>query len=187
MFLIPVLTKELRPFVRIRGPLAALEELAPKFGECLTSAVEQVFGMMTNLDVVTSAGSANIQDAIATVVVQVDVNGRNQLGVELRIPMPLAKDLTGRMLEIDPNETAEEDCLSAAGELANMITGRLDAWLKERALPSHCSLPETRLAPPGESTAELPEKNGFVNHFLFPTTGLSFELSVRARDLLDQQ
>lgn len=180
------LYKALRPLARVPGPLTALEKLAPHFRSCLTSAVTQVMGMMSGLD---AAASDDADDGPPppgiSALVNIDVNGRLRLAVELRMPLSLAQALSARMFGCEPGSLTDDTCMSTCGELANMITGRLDCWLKERSLTSHCSLPQLALSGP-EAYAAPPEEEGFAMRFVVPEVAAAFLLSFRAQDQLAQ-
>ena len=80
------LRRDLRPFVQLSGPLAALDQSVPGFAECLVSGVSQVFGMMMGLElsIVDECPWADGGDACATV--DVDLLEQQRLSVELRLP-----------------------------------------------------------------------------------------------------
>lgn len=179
------LIKELRPLVRLLGPLTSLEELAPNFRMCLTSGVTQVFGMMSNLEVVPSASAIDRADRSVTSSVDIEINERYQLAVELRLPHALVREVSSRMFGCDVEAVTEETCLSTSCELANMVTGRLDCWLKERSLTSHCTLPDARLADAAPAATPA-EETGFQTQFEVPEAAATFTLSACVRDRLTQ-
>ncbi len=51
-------------------------------------------------------------------------------------------DRASRMLGMEVSELGEEDYLSTAAELANLVSGRMHANLDERQVDSDCSLPQ---------------------------------------------
>jgi hypothetical protein len=90
------------------------------------------------------------------------------------------------MLAEDATSVSEDLCTSACGELANMVTGRLDAWFKERALPSRCSFPESHVTLPSESALDRSENEGLTTWFTCAENGLSFALAVKASELVSE-
>lgn len=183
VFVTDVLTEALRPFVFLPGPLSRFEQLAPRFSECLKSAVVQVFGMMGGLEVGVAAepvASPAVDGVVSTIVV--DVNGQYALDLSLALPDAVIRDLSTRMLGVDGSEVDEEALTSTASELANMIGGRLDAWLKGRALASKCALPETRPAT-GDDWVSAPSATDAAGAwFTMPETSQGFRLAWRARE-----
>ncbi len=179
------LYKALRPLARVPGPLTALEKLAPHFRSCVTSAVTQVLGMMSGLEAAVSDDAEDPPSPAVASLVDIDVNGRFRLSIELRMPLSLTQVLSARMFGCDPASLTDDTCMSTCGELANMITGRLDCWLKERSLTSHCSLPQLALSAP-QAFAAPPEEEGFGMRFVVPEVAAAFVLSFRAQDQLAQ-
>ncbi len=180
-FIPDTIARELRPFIRIPGPLASLEALAPQFGQCLSSAVTQVFGMMGGIEA--NATDAPVDDGTDSVVsaVTVDVNSRFLLDVELVLSRPVVDEVCVRLLGCDLDGVDEDARMSTTSELTNMVSGRLDAWLKAQALSSHVSLPATRQVPGGEPLPEIGIGDGVVQYFLLPELAKTFTLRSCAR------
>lgn len=180
-FVPDILARELRPFVRIPGPMTALEELAPQFAQCLTSAVPQVLGMMGALDASVASDPVDEGLAAAHSVVTVDINGRFFLDLDLVIPLGVLDEICARLLGCEKEEVDEDARVSTTSELANMISGRLDAWIKGKAMASQVTLPETRLLAAGERLPEIAPGDGAVTHFVLPELGGTLTLRSRAR------
>ncbi len=69
--------------------------------------------------------------------------------------------------------------LATAQELANMVSGRLDAWLKSRSLATHSTLPATRAVDTDEGTFAVQAGEGFSHRFA--VAGLPGTLVLRGR------
>ena len=62
-----------------------------------------------------------------------------------------------------------------------MVSGRLDAWLKGRALTSHCTLPATQAIADGATLEGIAPTDGFVSRFLLPDVSQHVALRARVR------
>lgn len=178
-FVTEAIATDLRPYVKVPGPLTALEELAPQFGTCLSSAVTQVFGMMGSLDA-TSAGDGGLEPGPAIIAaVTVSIHRAFELDLELGLPLPLATDVSMRLLGCEASDIDADARLATAQELANMVSGRLDAWLKSRNLATSSTLPNTRAVDTDEGTFVVQAGEGFSHRFT--VAGLPGTLVLRGR------
>lgn len=150
------LDRELRRFVRVIGPLSSLEELAPHFSECLASAVPQVLGMMGGIDVGPATDHADLTGELVMASVTADVDGRVLIDLDLALTRQVAHDVSMRLLGCDAADVGDEVCASTTSELLNMVSGRLDVWLKDRGLACKVSLPSTRTVAAGDTLPEIP-------------------------------
>lgn len=164
-FVPQALAAALRPFVHIPGPLSALTGLAPHFDQCLGSAVVQVFGMMSGLDAAEDVVVPALVDAGVLSLVTVTAGGQYLIDLELVLPTPVARDLSTRLLGCADAEVDQDAVFSTASELANMVSGRLDAWLKGQQLSSVCTLPATRDVAAGEVLPPFDAGAGTVRAF----------------------
>lgn len=84
------------------------------------------------------------------------------------------------MLALDAADLAAEDLASTAGELVNLITGRLHAVMDERGVVSDCALP-TLVSEPRTWLEPDIEERGVLQHFQVASTDatihLTFEVS----------
>ena len=184
-FVTETLLAELTPFIRLQGPLQAFEDLAPQFGGCLTSAVTQVFGMMGALEAThVTDGPADAGPSIVARVV-VDVQPSHRLDLDLVLPRAVAEDVSIRLLGCDREGLDEEGCMATASELVNMVSGRLDAWLKGRSLASHCSLPDTHAVPDGAALESISPAEGFCSRFTLAELAQHVALRVHVRQSVD--
>jgi CheY-like chemotaxis protein/CheY-specific phosphatase CheX len=180
-FVTETLHTELLPFIRLQGPLPAFEDMAPQFGACLTSAVTQVFGMMGGIEATHIAdGPADAGPSIVSRV-SVDVQQMQQLDLDLVLPRVVAEEISIRLLGCEREGLDEEGCLATASELANMVSGRLDAWLKGRSLASRCTLPDTHAVPDGAALDPIAPGEGFCSRFLLPEIDQHVALRARVR------
>ncbi|MFN8644384.1 MAG: response regulator [Candidatus Binatia bacterium] len=176
-FVLDAIEAGLQPYVKVPGPLSALEDLAPKFADCLTSAVTQVFGMMGGLEAAAAGeGGAEPGEAVVSAVT-VGINGSFDLDLELVLPRSIAEEVSVRLLGCEKSDLDADGLLATAQELGNMVSGRLDAWLKGRNLASHCSLPATRVA--AADGEPIGAGEGFSHRFTLD--GLSGRVVLRAR------
>lgn len=142
-FVPDVLAAALKPFVFVPGPMNAFSQMAPGLDACLGSAVVQVFGMMSGLD---AAEVESVPDQVTPGVrtlLTLTAGGQFLLDLELVMAMSVVKAIAVQMLGCAEHEVDDEAVSATAGELGNMITGRLDAWLKGHSLTSSFTLPAT--------------------------------------------
>lgn len=179
VFITDSIAADLRPYVRVQGPLTALEDVAPQFGACLSSAVTQVLGMMGNLEAA-AAGEGTPDDGPSVLAaVTVSVTSAFELDLELVLPRPLATEVSQRLLMCEAADVDAEARLATAQELANMVSGRLDAWIKNRNLATHTSLPATREVDSDDGQFVVRPGEGFSQRFT--VTDLPGVLVLRGR------
>jgi CheY-specific phosphatase CheX len=101
-----------------------------------------------------------------------------QLRVQLSQRAGLA--VTSKMFGCPPADLTDEDCRSTAGELGNLITGRVHARMRERSLTSVCGLPVledgSRVDPPDDAV-------GLLQCYALPDAG-DFYISITVEDRL---
>ena len=149
------------------GRLAAAERAVPQFAECLVSGFSQVFGMMLGIEVkVLETPSAN-DGPEASAAIEIEMLDQFRLNIELRVSSVTLTTLSAQLLGCDEVEVTEESALSTAGELANMVAGRLDTWLKDCSVGVHMSLPRATGPDSTPPAVDPPEEEGFVNGFAF--------------------
>lgn len=172
-----VLTRSLQPYVRQVGPLTELHEIAPGFDHCIDSAVPQVLGMMADLGVSPVEGAVALPEAGMLAVITTRA-GRFSIEIALGMTADMAVAVAARMLACEPAEVDEESTTSAMSEIANMVTGRVDAWLKERGFDCKMNLPETR-AITADDAGEPAGGHGFTRGFSL--SAVPGTVAVRAR------
>jgi two-component system chemotaxis response regulator CheY len=130
----------LRPFVLVPGPFPVLSKLVPELRDMIGSAATQVFGMMFDADITPSREVAPLEPGFSAAIV-VLLADRFAIQLSVHLPRAAATASAARMLSLPAAELADEDLLSVAGELCNMVTGRIHARVRERKMKSVCSLP----------------------------------------------
>lgn len=176
-FLPDVLAEALRPYVFVPGPLSAFEALAPKVDACIVSAVEQVLGMMSGLD---AKHTPEMPEAIGSgvrTVLTLTAGGRFSLELELLTATAVIRAVAAAMMGMSADELDDEMVAATAGELGNMITGRVDAWLKGHELSSAFTLPVVTPLTGDEPLPAIGEGEGFSRAFVIG--GLEPPLLVR--------
>ena len=176
-FVPDVLAAALRPHVFVPGPLSAFEAMAPKVDACIVSAVEQVLGMMSGLDAKETAEiPASVGDGFRTVL-SLTAGGRFILDLELLAGGDAMRGIASAMVGMTADELDDEMVTATAGELGNMITGRVDAWLKGHEMTSTFSLPTVTPVTAGDALPEIGDGEGFSRAFVLE--GLAPPLLVR--------
>lgn len=165
-FVPDVLSAALRPYVLVPGPLSAFESLAPKVDACVVSAVEQVLGMMSGLD---ARCAPEMPEAIGTgvrTVLTLTAGGRFSLELELLAATPVMRGIAAAMMSMTADELDDDMVSATAGELGNMITGRVDAWLKGHELSSAFTLPAVTPLTGDEPLPAIGDGEGFSRAFV---------------------
>ncbi|MCC6162219.1 MAG: response regulator [Acidobacteria bacterium] len=136
--------------------------LYPALQARLTSAVEQVFGMMLGVDVTpldASPGKERDGDAISCLVEIEELSEQLVLQFQLTMPLEHARFAAARMLGTSDAVITPTEPDAAVSEIANIITGRLRTALNERGISVRCGLPTIRhhavrgWAPPADGDA----------------------------------
>lgn len=131
--------KDLRRFLsRRNGPMARLLEYIPDVRSLISKTAATTFSMMLEqeLDVV-EPGEADLTGA--TAVVSIDVAEHVELRVELQCEASLLRAAAVQALgDESPDEHAQAGVL---GEIANVLTGKVQAVTVERGTSCVCSLP----------------------------------------------
>lgn len=179
-----VLREALKPFVKHAGPLTELHDLAPGFEHNVDSAMPQVLGMMADVAIAPVEG---VIDLPATGIVSLIQTEVNTFSVKFAIAMTdeMAAAVAVRMIGCEPAEVDEETARSTVGEIANMVTGRVDAWLKSRGLTCSSTLPDTRAVKPEDLVGAVDAGEGFVRGYALATLPGAVVLRVQAARRVD--
>ncbi|MGC4081250.1 MAG: response regulator [Vicinamibacterales bacterium] len=119
------------------GPLHKLLEHVPDLRTILMKATASTFGMMLGQEVdVVEPGQSDVVDAHAVVTMQVGES--THLKVEIQCAAELVRQLAANTLGDDVDAAT---AVSVLGEIANVVTGRLQATVIERGVRCLCSLP----------------------------------------------
>lgn len=178
-FLPQGIREQLQAFVRVPGPLTDLLGVVPTLKGVMDSAVRQVFGMMFDAEVVACSIDHDRQMA-AQAALEVLIANRLEVTVTIQLTAEVAAGVAVRMLGCAAEELVEDDLTSVAGEIGNLVVGRLHAHLRESNLASECSLP----ALSGAGRVHVP-RPGHALGFAFSVSGtgdLFVGLSVVALD-----
>lgn len=164
-FVPDVLATALTPFVFVPGPLTAFSEMAPHLEPCASSAVVQVFGMMTGLDAQEVPTTPEVLPPAVVSSVTLTANNAYLLDLDLVLPGAIARDVTAKMFGCAEADVDDDGLFSTTGELANMVGGRIDAWLKAQSLTCTFTLPATRHLTESAGLAPIEPSSGIVRGF----------------------
>jgi CheY-like chemotaxis protein/CheY-specific phosphatase CheX len=152
--LLPAMMRSaLIPFVEVPGPMNALRVMVPDFVELTVSATAQSFGMMFDAEVTANETEGNVE-AAANATVAIDLAGRLSVTVGVHLTMESATDIAVRMFGTEAASLTDDDRVSVAGEICNLVTGRITANLGDRGISSDCALPVTS----GTMTVTAPDQ-----------------------------
>jgi DNA-binding response OmpR family regulator/CheY-specific phosphatase CheX len=165
-------------FVRA-SPLRAILGAFPLVQPNLVSAAEQVLGMMARTDVSVVAERAEPPSPGEVVaVVTVNLYSENSaLDVELRCSAEHARRLAARLLDVPESDVTNDDGLSAAGEVLNIITGRIHKAIVEQGANARFTLPQMF----EDNGAEQFRQPDLSLRFETPEKDLSFLVCLSAR------
>lgn len=172
--------RALRPFVSIPGPLTSLCGVVPGLPDLVVSGARQVFGMMFEADVRTvSTPPASANAFLARM--DMKIADRFEVDFGIFLSAEATKAAGTRMLGMPADELIDEDLQSVAGELANLLAGRLHAHFRERSLASVVGLPKLGA---NEAPPVVSEVDGLSEVFSIPGAG-EFVVSMVVRDMLE--
>lgn len=141
-FVPAVVLRDLRRFIsRRNGPMARLLEHIPDVRSLVSKTAATTFSMMLGqeLDVI-EPGDADLTGA--TAVVTIDVGEQIEMRVEIQCEPILLREAAIQALGDDsPDAQAQAGVL---GEIANVLTGKVQAVTVERGTSCVCSLPQYR-------------------------------------------
>jgi len=152
------LHQALRPFVVVPGPMTALSIVVPDLAELVLGAAGQVFGMMLDADVATIEPQSTV---VAAASAHVDLTLEDRFVIRLGVHMGVvaATAVAARLNGADPSKVTDEDRVSVAGEVSNLLMARLHASFSERALKSEVSTAALaaggQVAPPADGEGLL--------------------------------
>ena len=132
------LHEALRPFVVVPGPMTALSIMVPDLAGLVLGAAGQVFGMMLDADVATIEPQATVV-AAASAHVDLTLEDRFVLRLGVHMGVVAATAVATRLNGADPSNVTDEDRVSVAGEVSNLLMARLHASFSERSLRSEVS------------------------------------------------
>ncbi|MGE3179086.1 MAG: response regulator [Vicinamibacterales bacterium] len=140
-FLPDVFRTEFRRFVAAKtDDSAAASPLLGNLRQEVASAARQVFGMMLEAELEPVEGARPASEARGATAT-LDLPPDQAVALRIFGSTAALTTIAARMLAMTEDQVGEDDVLSSAGELANLIGGRLHAILDERGVNSQCSLP----------------------------------------------
>jgi two-component system chemotaxis response regulator CheY len=143
------LEADTKPLIRATTALGQLQVVAPGLRSGLVAAAEELFDLMLSGEVETADEPLTIGDqrsSVATVAVTVE---GFTLDFRFRYAFDSGRHIAAAFLEANPEEMTDADVESAAGELSNVIAGRLhDSYVKS-GLRSKQGVPRLSTLPPG--------------------------------------
>jgi len=160
-FVPTVFTTEFRKFTRPSGPVAALTQLLPEFGNAAVSSVHQVFGMMLGSEVEAVTDPIEITVALQSTITM-ELEDRLRVGVTVHVSEAVVDEVNGIL--IGP-EAGESDRVATTSELVNLVAGRLHAYAGENSVKSVCSLPDTAANNPYVPLADVGDTSGYTLRF----------------------
>lgn len=167
-----------KELARLLQPLTAFVSFRDKVSDIQTrvvSAVEQVLGVMLTTDVepVPLASFGSEARAVATVTL---TTGAYILSVLVRLEMSSGRKVAAAFLDTDGDGLADEDIVSVAGELANVLMGRLYAGFQERKIEGAIGLPVLDTEPAEKVVTPVDENHGIDVHFRATDRAVSFQI-----------
>lgn len=143
-FVPDVLRQNFERVIGIRGPLHQILALYPTLRLNLMSAIEQVFALVLALEVMAQNGdpaATTDEDAVCASVSLGLPRESLELTVRLSAPAAIAAQIASRLAAGDRAGTADEDPMTALGEITSIIAGRLHKGFSERGINATCSAP----------------------------------------------
>ena len=120
--------------------MTALSIVVPDLAGLVLGAAGQVFGMMLDADVATIEPQASVV-AAASAHVDLTLEDRFVLRLGVHMGVVAATAVATRLNGADPSKVTDEDRVSVAGEVSNLLMARLHASFSERSLRSEISTP----------------------------------------------
>ncbi|HLG58661.1 MAG TPA: response regulator [Vicinamibacterales bacterium] len=171
---------ELRRFVRVMGPLETASPIVGDLSDALTSASGQVFGMMLDSAIVPAAEAIGDFELCATV--DIAVQQRFVVGVDLHLALRDARVIVARMRSSEPETVSDADITASVSELVTLLAGRLRAGLDGRGIESTCSAPQVSRHDPAPAEAP-PEGHGVHLQLTASGAGASWALHARVSEV----
>lgn len=170
-----LIAKELAQIIEPMTPSGRLAMLVPNIRTTVLSAAEQTFAMMLKTDVEMSTTPTPRTASWVTAAITVK-NSPFDVVVQIGFDLDVGITLAAAFLECDSEGIGQEDAVSVAGELVNVLTGRVIVALRQRKPGWEPTLPATRLGP-GDDGAPTPE---LFLHFRALDKPIAFDISLSA-------
>jgi CheY-like chemotaxis protein len=151
------IVKDLTYLLKPTTPFGSLSALVPNLRTIIVTAAEQTFAMMLKTDVELTDPSPLGNERLASASLTI-ANAPFVATVRIRFDMSSGRALAAAFLEGDGNDLGEDDILSVAGELANVLSGRVTAAFRQRKPGWVVGLPTVDAKPAaGDGTAAQEE------------------------------
>jgi CheY-like chemotaxis protein len=151
--------RELERWLRGTTTFERLSGRLPNIRLRTIRAAEQVFGTMLGTDVEAQDAPSDDDGAQATASVTL-TSPPFVMTLRVRYGMGAARDIAGAFLETDASDLPDDDVLSVAGEVVNMLAGRMKAACREVELDAALGLPAVALEPEGHQADAVAQDQG---------------------------
>ncbi len=155
----PAFEKELARWLRGTTTFERLSGRAPNVRLRIIRAAEQVFGTMLGTDVEPQATPCTGDEATATASVTL-TSPPFVMTLRVGYGMACARTIAGAFMESDAADLPDDDVAAVAGEVANMLAGRLKVAFEEGELAVKLGLPVLAVDPNGHPADLLPADDG---------------------------
>lgn len=156
--------RELARWLRVTTPFERLNALIPDIRVRVIRAVEQVFGTMLGTDVEPGEGPSDRVEARATASVTV-TPPPSAVTLRVRFGIGSGREIAAAFLEADASSVPDDDILAVAGEVANVLGGRLKVVFQEHQLETVMGLPVLRSEREGPPADLIQPEHGVDMHF----------------------
>ena len=178
-FVAATLRNDIKKLLQQASSLNQFNVEFPGLRVALLSASEQVSGLMMNSEVEGTDGQLKIdRDRIASAVVTLNV-GSFTLHMKLRYGLNSGRYVAGAFLGLSPDDVAAEDVEAVAGELANVIAGRIHNQYVKTGATSTMSLPTIGSADASAADDPFDASSTVCLAFNEVYSPLAFEVRVR--------
>ncbi|MDO8795185.1 MAG: response regulator [Vicinamibacterales bacterium] len=175
------LEKELSRLLQPSNPLEMLTQAVPDVRTRVIRAAEQVFGIMLMTDVEPVEAPAERTGPMASAAISIAA-AAFVATVRIQFDLPSGREIAGAFLETDGEGLAEDDVVSVAGEVSNVLVGRLKAAFEERGIDSTIGLPVLSIDPAQPEPGQAPGPAGVDLHFRAIDRPVSFHINVSATE-----
>lgn len=169
----------LKAFVHVPTPLDAI---VPRVGEpqaLVASAACHVFGVMLETEI-TALPPKGLPESCAGALATIHLHEGLVLTFSLFATEASLRVIAARMVAGAPEDVSPDDAVAAAGELVNLITGRLIAAFNERNDVCEVSLPTLVPSPGGWGVEDLAAR-GVLQHFAINSTTATLYMALDVR------
>jgi len=171
-----MLRASLRPFVRSEGAMSALAVTVPDLPEIVSMATSQILGMMFDADVSTADAAEDVAGP-PSAAANVAIAERFLVTIGVHVTAEIAGSVAPKMFGADHVASGANECAAVATELVNLVSGRLQAILSERAVHTVDAAQAGPLSTPLPSDSD----RSLISVTIPEVGGLFLDLTVRDR------